>query len=63
MLVSSLFILNKKLLTSLGLSEKSIKGANIYRKYVPWILVLCHSRGSDNLVEVLRVVHAEGRDS
>jgi hypothetical protein len=37
---------------TLGLSEKPIKGPKVCRNHVPWIQVLRHSRGFDDLVEV-----------
>jgi hypothetical protein len=40
------------LITHLDLSEKPIKGAKVCRNHVPWIQVLRHCRGFDNLVEV-----------
>ena len=48
---------------TLGLSEKPIRGPKICRNHVSWIQVLYYSRGFDDLVEVSRVLHAEGGGS
>jgi hypothetical protein len=50
MLIQASLSPNKKLLTHLGLSEKPIKGAKVCLNHVPWIQVLRHSRGFDNLI-------------